>query len=96
MIRPATALLESALPIRRWLESLMPIESVRCPVLGSHISRVTDLEGQVTRVICPEYEESTGGCRLKKESQSGGMLSNLLERVSESTLDTKDPGCVMR
>ena len=32
----------------------MAIASVDCPVLGSHVTRVTDLEGLTTRVICPE------------------------------------------
>ena len=44
----------------------MPIVSVRCPVLGAKVTCVTDLEGEATQVICPEYEESTGLCRLKR------------------------------
>lgn len=73
----------------------MAITSVHCPVLGSHVTRVTDLEGQATQVICPELEPS-GLCRLKRQSQQGGPLSQLLERVSEGTLQTRDLHCILR
>ena len=33
----------------------MAMNSIRCPVLGARITQVTDLEGVVTRIICPEY-----------------------------------------
>lgn len=73
----------------------MAITSVHCPVLGSHVTRVTDLEGQTTQVICSELEPS-GLCRLKRQSQQGGPLSQLLERVSEGTLQTRDLHCILR
>ena len=71
----------------------MAIVSVRCPVLGASVTRVTDLEGEVTALICPEYEQPTGICRLKKNVRQGGPLSQLLERVSEETLDTRTTRC---
>jgi hypothetical protein len=71
----------------------MAIASVRCPVLRADVAFVTDLEGEVTRVICAEYEEHTGICRLKKNVSEGGALSQLLERVSEHTLDTRSTRC---
>jgi hypothetical protein len=74
----------------------MPIAIVHCPVIGSNVTRVTDLEDQPTKIICSEYQEPTGICRLKKRAQEGGMLSQLLERVSEGALDTKDVRCVLR
>ena len=74
----------------------MAITSVYCPVLGSHVTRVTDLEGQTTKIICHELEEPAGVCRLKRQSQQGGPLSQLLERVSEGTLQTRDLHCMLR
>ena len=74
-------------------QEFMAIESVRCPVLGAHVTRVTDLEGEPVRIICPEYDEPTGICRLKKGAREGGPLSQLLERVSEEALDTKNIRC---
>ena len=71
----------------------MAIVSVRCPVLGANVTRVTDLEDEVTALICPEYEEPTGICRLKKNARQGGPLSQLLERVSEDTLETRTTRC---
>lgn len=71
----------------------MAILPVRCPVLGANVTRVTDLENEVTAIICPEYEEPTGICRLKKNAFQGGPLSQLLERVSEDTLETRSTRC---
>lgn len=74
----------------------MAISSIRCPVLGAHVTRVTDLEGNVTRIICAEYDQSDGSCRLKKSAREGGPLTQLLERMSEDTLDTRSTLCVLR
>ena len=74
----------------------MGMKSIWCPVLGAHITQVTDLEGTVTRVICTEYDASDGTCRLKKAAVDGGPLAQLLERVSEATLNAHSILCVMR
>ena len=73
----------------------MAIRSVHCPVLGAHVTQVTDLEGAVTRIICTEYDASDSTCRLKKSARGSGPLGQLLERVSEETLDTRSPSCVL-
>ena len=74
----------------------MPIESVSCHVLGGHVTRITSLEGESVRIICAEYEEPTGDCRLKKAGRQGGPLSQLLERVADEALDTKSVSCHLR
>ena len=74
----------------------MAITSIRCPVLGAHVTQVTDLEGNVTRIICAEYEDATGVCRLKKTALDGGPLAQLLERLSEQTLETRGTLCILR
>jgi hypothetical protein len=74
----------------------MAMNWIRCPVLGGHVTRVTDFEGNVTRVICEEYEEPAGTCRLRKTVLRGGPLTQLLERVSEETLNTGGTLCVLR
>jgi hypothetical protein len=73
----------------------MAITSIRCPVLGAHVTRVTDLEGNVTKVVCAEYEAPAGTCRLKKGVLEGGPLAQLLERVSEEALDTRSLACTL-
>jgi hypothetical protein len=54
----------------------MATASIRCPVLGAHVTHVTDLEGNVTRIICPEYFPSTGTCGLKTAALKGGRYLN--------------------
>ena len=46
----------------------MGTKTIWCPVLQTHVTCITDLEGQVVRVICYEYEEATGTCRMKRGS----------------------------
>ena len=74
----------------------MAMTSILCPVLGAHVIRVTDFEGSVMRIICGEYDASSGGCHLKKTVLQGGPLAQLLERASEGTLNTRSPLCVLR
>ena len=71
----------------------MPATSVRCPVLGAHVTRVTDFEGVPVRIICAEYEQAGGMCRLKSNALDGGPLSRLLERVQENTLGSRSTRC---
>jgi hypothetical protein len=74
----------------------MAITSVLCHVSQSHVPVVTDMEGSITRLICSEYEEATGLCRLRKTALNGGPLSNLLERIDEGTLDRPAARCELR
>jgi hypothetical protein len=67
--------------------------SVHCRVLGTHVSLVTDFEGQVLTIICPEYESATRGCRIKRLSSGGGPLSALLERVAEGAPAARSTTC---
>jgi hypothetical protein len=59
------------------------------------VTQVTDLEGTVTRIIGAEYNASDGTCRLKKSVGDSGRLAQLLERVSEGTLDTRSIRCLL-
>jgi hypothetical protein len=74
----------------------MAIRSIRCPVLGALVTRVMDLEGNITRIICPEYEAPTGTCKLKKTALGGGPLAQLVERISEDTLASRGTLCDLR
>ena len=73
----------------------MPITLTRCHVLGVVVSRVTDLEGRVTRVFCPRYDDASGACLVKREALAGGPLSQLLDRVAEETLAERGTRCVL-
>jgi hypothetical protein len=74
----------------------MAVTSVRCTVLGAKVMRVTDLEGNVTKIICTEYVPATGTCRLKKNALDGGPLSQLLERFGHEPGDTRSPHCTLQ
>jgi len=71
------------------------MSSAPCPVLGGRVTQVTDLEGNVIRIVCAEYEQD-GTCRLKKSAFEGGPLSQLLTRMSEDALATRSTSCVLR
>jgi hypothetical protein len=71
----------------------MAIKTIRCHVLQSTISMVTDFEDNITQVICPEYDNATGMCRAKKRASSGGPLSTFVARASEDTLDNRTVRC---
>jgi hypothetical protein len=71
----------------------MGIKSVICQVRQGPVTVVSDLEGDVTRLICPDYEPATGQCRLRIEAMEGGPLSQLFERLDEHTLETRATRC---
>lgn len=73
----------------------MAIKSVWCPVLQTHVTYVTDLEGAVVTVVCYEYDKATRTCRMKKAAFEGGPLSQLLTRVSENALADAMVGCAI-
>jgi hypothetical protein len=59
------------------------------------VTLITDLEGGVLRMICPEFREPGRTCRLKQEAMAGGRLSQLLTRLSEETLGDRGVECQM-
>ena len=74
---------------------MMGLETVWCPVIAAHVCRMTNFEGDVTSVICSEYDEATGLCRRRTAVAAGGPLAQLLERVSEETLGDVGARCVL-
>ena len=71
----------------------MSITLTWCHVLGTTVTRVTDLEGWVERVICPHYDEANRTCTLRADAFSAGPLGQLLERVAEDTLASRGSRC---
>lgn len=71
----------------------MAIMPVYCPVSHADVVRVTDLEGGTARVVCPEYLEPSGTCRVKVRAGAGGPLAQLLERTAEGTLAAHGVRC---
>ena len=73
----------------------MTLEHVWCPVISAHVSRLTNFEGEVTSVICPDYDGATGLCRRRAAVLKGGPLARLLECVSEETLGDVTTRCLL-
>ena len=71
----------------------MTITSAWCSVQQATVSRMMTFEGDVSTVICPEFDRATKACRLKKAASLGGPLSQLIARVSEGTLAESAPRC---
>ena len=71
----------------------MPIVTTHCHVLHGQVNRLSDMEGHIIQVFCPEYDATHDRCRIKLATMSGGPLSQLLERVSEETLDRRGCRC---
>jgi hypothetical protein len=69
------------------------ISSVWCSVQQATVSRMMTFEGEVSTVICPEFDPLTKTCRLKKAASLGGPLSKLMARVSEGSLAETAPRC---
>jgi len=74
----------------------MATKSVHCPVLGAHVTHVTDLDGTVRRIICAEYDSSNGGCRRKRSGSGAGPLVQLLERAAEGIAGSRSVACIFR
>ena len=73
----------------------MGFEHVWCPVISAHVSRVTNFEGEVTSVICADFDKTTGLCRQRTSVLKGGPLARLLDRVSEDTLGDVGSRCLL-
>jgi hypothetical protein len=73
----------------------MAITTTWCSVLQANVTKLTTFEGEVTTLICPEFEPLTKTCRLKQMTGLSRLLSQLLERVSEETLTNPTPRCHM-
>ena len=74
----------------------MRIDIVRCPTLGTNVTRVVDFEGWVDHVICPEYRRADGSCRLKRAVARDGPLSRLLHRVGDDLAVADTVTCSLR
>jgi hypothetical protein len=70
--------------------------SVYCHVLGTHVTLATDFEGRITQIICAEYEQSSGGCRMKQAALCGGPLSRLVVQAQEADLAASNARCDLR
>ena len=65
----------------------MSANTVLCHVLGGNVTVVSDLDGNVTNVVCPEFARLTHGC-YKKNRELGlvGMIAGkMADQLTGST-----------
>jgi hypothetical protein len=62
----------------------MSANSVHCHVLGGQVTVITDLAGNVTNVVCPEFSRLTHACRIKTSQQglTGMFFAKLADRLA--------------
>jgi hypothetical protein len=71
------------------------LETVRCHLLGTPVTRLIDFEGTVDRVICSEYDAAGRTCRLKRATATAPPLSRLLQRVDRELVGDESSTCVL-
>ena len=71
----------------------MALTSRFCPVLGTRVTVVTDLEGNAVQVVCQHHHRDTNACRLKARATTGGRLSELLERAAQGRFADQSARC---
>ena len=71
----------------------MRLETVRCALVGTPVTRLVDFEGSVDRVICPEYQASGRTCRLKQAAATAPPLSRLLQRIDKEVVAEHTSTC---
>ncbi len=69
----------------------MPANTVHCHVLNGNVTIVSDLNGNVTNVICPELRRITNGCKAKR--RNAGFVGSLLGIYSDQTHGTRHAYC---
>lgn len=62
----------------------MSTSTVHCHILGGNVSVVSDLNGNVTNVICPEFLRINHMCMIKMREAEGvaGGLGAILDRLA--------------
>jgi hypothetical protein len=65
----------------------MSASAVRCHVLEGDVSVISDLDGNVTNVVCPEFNRLTHNCLLKFRRMGlvGKIAANAVDAASGVT-----------
>ncbi len=69
----------------------MSANTVYCHILEKKISVVADLNGNVTNVICPEFNRLTHTCFMKSKDSS--FMNNLLNKLSDQMIGSRYNYC---
>ena len=69
----------------------MSASTVYCHVLKGNVTVVTDLNGHVTNVVCPEFSRLSHGCGIKRSNSS--LLGIVVKRMSDVSFGTRGNIC---
>jgi len=69
----------------------MSASTVYCHILNDNITIITDMDGNVKKVACPQLNDITTTCYVKFDNQ--GFAKNLLARYVDVQLGTKYNYC---
>lgn len=69
----------------------MSANTVYCHVLGGNVTVVSDLNGQVTNVVCPMFYRITHGCQKKNEET--GLLGLIARKFADNAAGSRLAYC---
>jgi len=69
----------------------MSADKVYCHILGGDVTVITDINGDVKNVVCPQFERVTHSCY--KKSRNTGFLGNVLKKIADKAIDTRASYC---
>lgn len=69
----------------------MAANSVHCHILGGQVTVITDLAGNVTNIVCPEFSRLTHACGIKVSQQ--GPVVMLFAKLADRLTGTRANYC---
>lgn len=72
----------------------MTFRTERCAVGENAVTLVTDFEGTITMVMCPDFEYASGACTYRRRRADSGPLTDYIARVSTLRQVGQRPRCI--
>lgn len=72
----------------------MTFRTERCLVGNNTVTLVTDFEGTITMVICPDYEYASGTCARRHRRPDASPLTDFFTRVKPPRKPEQSSRCV--
>lgn len=72
----------------------MTFRTERCPVGANIVTLVSDFEGTIAMVICPDYEYASGTCAQRRRGRGASPLTTFIERVSACAVPDATNRCL--
>jgi hypothetical protein len=69
----------------------MSANTVYCHILGDNVTVVTNLNGEVTNVVCPKFWRFNHGCRKKNDEL--GFIGSVLAKGADKITGSRASYC---